>query len=542
MDLDDLSSHLDVFTGHVGALDSLTEFFFSSAFKGSFVSLIDSSDGSDFFRTLRQNGSSFNSSQELSSNDLMGIWEGFSLYELPSSWRWMRLDQVGSIVGGGTPDTSNSTYWANDAGTPWVTPADMRGQTMYVLRGKRMLTDIGLRESSSKLLPSNSVVFSSRAPIGNVGITGAPLATNQGFKSCVPFMPEMAKYIYFYLRFIRSQINERATGTTFKEVSGKQFAATPIPVPPLNIQESIVEGLEEFLVATEKAKDEIRQRAKLGDSASKSAVDAISTAQTPEEFQTAWERVQENWEVIAGTAQGIETLRGLILDLAVTGRLAPSESQSVNSATRDESLRDIEWSKFAPESWNLMTLGDACLKISDGTHKTPSYKDSGVPFLSIKDISGGAIDFSKTRFISQSEHDELCKRIKPSRGDVLFCRIGTLGKAITIETDREFSIFVSLGLLRPKPVLSPKFLEIALNSPISHKQFDSIKAGGSHAQKLNLGAMRQFVLWFPDLETQAKIVRQVAHLMELCNQLEASMNGAEDIAHRFARSVVLSSS
>lgn len=518
MDLDDLTSHLDVFTDHVGALDSLTEFFFSSAFKGIFVSLIDSSDGSDFFRTLRQNGSSFNSSQELSSNDLMGIWEGFSLYELPSSWRWMRLDQVGPIVGGGTPDTSNSTYWANDAGTPWVTPADMRGQTMYVLRGKRTLTDIGLRESSSKLLPSNSVVFSSRAPIGYVGITGAPLATNQGFKSCVPFMPEMAKYIYFYLMFIRSQINERATGTTFKEVSGKQFAATPIPVPPLNIQESIVEGLEEFSVATERAKDEIRQRAKLEDSARKSAVDALSKAQTPEEFQTAWERIQGNWDVIAGGPESIESLRELVLDVLFRPR------------NRDE--------------WVTRSFGEL-LSLSNGDRSKnyPSKEhrvSTGIPFVNAGHLNNGRVNMSDMDYITREKYESLGGG-KFKDGDVLFCLRGSLGKSALVRDVGEGAIASSLAILRVGGELDAEYLFWFLQSGMARVQIKNFDNGTAQP---NLAAKNvlKFKLPLPPLNQQRNIVSRVGELIEICDQLEASMIEAEDIAHRFARSVVLSSS
>jgi type I restriction enzyme S subunit len=222
----------------------------------------------------------------------------------------------------------------------------------------------------------------------------------------------------------------------------------------------------------------------------------------------------------------------------VTGRLVSRKTTPKQSAIRRSELSETSWGKFAPPDWSLTTLADSCLKISDGTHKTPNYRETGVPFLSIKDISGGKIDFSRTRYISQAEHDELCKRIKPSRGDVLFCRIGTLGRAITIETDQVFSIFVSLGLLRPKPVLNPKYLEIALNSPISHKQFDSIKAGGSHTQKLNLVAMSKYIVWYPDLDTQSEIVNRVTSLMQLCDRIESELKKREVITKNFAQSVL----
>jgi len=343
---------------------------------------------------------------------------------------------------------------------------------------------------------------------------------------------------WLFLLLSSIDMTQYQTGTSIPSLSQRILDQIRFGVPPIKEQRRIVKKVNELFLLCNELEIRIDVRDKFALSARKSAVDAIATSQTPEDLRMGWDRIKDNWELIAGTPESIESLRGLILDLAVTGRLTTSKLQTTDLITRDNDLSETSWSKFAPKNWNLVTLGAACLKISDGTHKTPKYQETGVPFLSIKDISAGFIDFSKTRFISESEHEDLCKRIKPSRGDVLFCRIGTLGRAITIETDREFSIFVSLGLLRPKPDLNPKFLELALNSPISHKQFESIKAGGSHTQKLNLGAMSQYVIWYPDLSTQSEIVQQVSNLMELCDELETMMIRAEDAAHKFARSVV----
>jgi type I restriction enzyme S subunit len=111
-------------------------------------------------------------------------------YALRPNWCWSYLNQVCRIVGGGTPKSGQSEYWA-DHGVPWLTPADLYGRNdKYISRGRRDISELGLRESSAQLLPEGSVLFSSRAPIGYVAISANPLATNQGFKSCVPFVRE----------------------------------------------------------------------------------------------------------------------------------------------------------------------------------------------------------------------------------------------------------------------------------------------------------------------------------------------------------------
>jgi len=125
--------------------------------------------------------------------------------------------------------------------------------------------------------------------------------------------------------------------------------------------------------------------------------------------------------------------------------------------------------------------------ISDGTHKTPKYVGSGIPFFSVQNISQGYFDLSHIKFITNEEHKELIKRVNPSKGDILFCRIGTLGKAIKCSLDFEFSIFVSLGLLRPTLLEMSDFIVFTINSPIGDKWIQENKVGGgTHTYKINL--------------------------------------------------------
>lgn len=149
-------------------------------------------------------------------------------------------------MGGGTPKTNNPSFW--DGSIAWITPADLsRYEQMFISAGNRNITEKGLQGSSAQLLPAGSVLYSSRAPIGYVAITSNPIATNQGFKSVVPFVEGMSKYLYYCLKARTDDIAHRASGTTFKEISGSQMAETIIPLPPLNEQRSIVSMISELI-------------------------------------------------------------------------------------------------------------------------------------------------------------------------------------------------------------------------------------------------------------------------------------------------------
>uniref|UniRef100_UPI001589A6CD restriction endonuclease subunit S n=1 Tax=Piscibacillus halophilus TaxID=571933 RepID=UPI001589A6CD len=136
---------------------------------------------------------------------------------IPSSWNVMKLSEVGNIVGGGTPKTKVEEYW--NGNIAWITPKDLSGFTeRYIFSGDRNITDEGLQNSSAKLLPKNSVLFSSRAPIGYVALAGKEMATNQGFKSVVCDDDKaFPLFIYYLLKCKGSLIVNIASGSTFKE-------------------------------------------------------------------------------------------------------------------------------------------------------------------------------------------------------------------------------------------------------------------------------------------------------------------------------------
>ena len=159
----------------------------------------------------------------------------------------MRLETIGSIVSGGTPKTEVKENWENGT-IPWLTPADMKYvKEKYVKCGERFITKQGLNSSSATLMPENSIVYSSRAPIGYIAITKNSLCTNQGFKSFVSYDSNLVDYIYYVLIGLTDNIISRASGTTFKEISGSEFARTLVPLPPISEQNRIVKKIANLL-------------------------------------------------------------------------------------------------------------------------------------------------------------------------------------------------------------------------------------------------------------------------------------------------------
>lgn len=179
------------------------------------------------------------------------------ILNIPSNWKWVTLDDIGIVVSGGTPSTKEPEFWNGDI--PWVTPADLSNYNeVYISKGRRNISKVGLEYSSATLLPENSIIFSSRAPIGYVAITKNELATNQGFKNLITFEDCInPKFVYYYLSSIKELANEMASGTTFLELSGTKFKQLPFPLAPIEEQNRIVDKIEELFSELDKSEREL---------------------------------------------------------------------------------------------------------------------------------------------------------------------------------------------------------------------------------------------------------------------------------------------
>ena len=187
-----------------------------------------------------------------------------------------------------------------------------------------------------------------------------------------------------------------------------------------------------------------------------------------------------------------------------------------------------------PDSWEWVRLGSLLSVISDGTHKTPTYVENGIPFLSVQNISKGFFDFNKIKYITKQEHDKLSERVSPKKDDILICRIGTLGKAIKCTLDFEFSIFVSLGLLRPVDPSIVDYIIFVINSPIGDKWIQNNKVGGgTHTYKINLIDIPNMLIPLPPLQEQTRISDKLQEIDPYLSEYEKDDNKLDRLSMSF---------
>lgn len=174
--------------------------------------------------------------------------KGFS-----GEWKEVRLGEIALVIGGGTPNTDISDYW--NGNIPWFTPSEI-GENKYVNISERTISEKGLNDSSAKLLPKGTILFTSRATIGAKAILTTEATTNQGFQSFVVNDGNNNEFIYYFLDIILNEIKQKASGSTFQEVSAESLRKIAIKVPKVNEQNAIASVLvnadKEIELANEK--------------------------------------------------------------------------------------------------------------------------------------------------------------------------------------------------------------------------------------------------------------------------------------------------
>ena len=146
-------------------------------------------------------------------------------------WEDGVLSDLGTVVAGGTPSKTKPEYYS-EQGIAWITPKDLSlNKSKFISRGEIDISELGLSKSSATKMPTGTVLFSSRAPIGYIAIAANEVTTNQGFKSVVPNENVGTAFMYYLLKFLLPTIEGMASGSTFKEISGAGMKSVPVVIP-----------------------------------------------------------------------------------------------------------------------------------------------------------------------------------------------------------------------------------------------------------------------------------------------------------------------
>jgi len=368
---------------------------------------------------------------------------------IPSGWRLTSLGSLATkLKTGGTPTSTNKSFYEGEI--PFVKIDDMTTSGKHVASTNSHISEEGLKNSSAWLVPKDSILYSIYATVGEVSINSIDVATNQAIMGIVVDEKKASRdYLYQYLLSIKSSLRKH-----FKETTQK------------NLTSQIVRELEVIIPESIKEQQKIAEILGMVD-----------------------EDIAKTQEVIKATEK---LKRGLMQQLFTRG------------------IGHIKFKKAEigeiPTEWNFKKLSKITKQITDGTHRTPNYTEEGTPFLRVTDIQTENIEWSNVKYISLEEHAELIKRCNPQRGDVLLSKNGTIGITKVIDWDREFSIFVSLCLIKPEPkeILSEYLCEILRSDFILSQVRKRSKQGT--VTNLHLEEIRDFDIPVPPIPEQKIII------------------------------------
>lgn len=187
-----------------------------------------------------------------------------------------------------------------------------------------------------------------------------------------------------------------------------------------------------------------------------------------------------------------------------------------------------------PSNWSWVKLEDICLKITDGTHSTPKYTNSGIPFISVKNVSSGIISFENTKFISKEEHKTLYSRCNPEKGDLVITKVGTTGIPAIVEDDKEFSLFVSVALLKINiNKIYNKYLYYILQSPVVQKQVKENTRGVGNKNWV-LDAIKTTIIPLPPFDIQKAIVEKIEYLFKKIDEINPIVQELDELNRNFS--------
>ena len=456
-------------------------------------------------------------------------------HEVPVSWRWVQLSALGEVVGGGTPRSDNAAFFAED-GIPWLTPADLNGfKGKRITRGRRCITRLGLDNSSAQLMPAGSVLFSSRAPIGYVAIAGTELATNQGFKSCIPTILETNEFLYYYLLSAAPRIDREASGTTFREVSGRIVSQIPVPLPPLAEQKRIVAKVDELMALCDRLEAQQQERGARHTTLARASLARFAEEATPANLSLLFHK---SYDIAPAE------LRKAVLALAVQGRLVPQDPSeepveellarvgAIRGSRRAREYLPVTASEApheAPASWRWVRLGNLALTSDSGWSpqclpEPRSGSNWGV--LKVSAVSWGVFKPEENKGLPPGMASRSDCEVKA--GDFLLSRANTeelVARSVVVEqTPPHLMMSDKIVRFTFPDEIDRSFINLA-NSSDSSRSYYARNASGTSSSMKNIGreVMCNLPIPLPPLAEQRRIVARVDQLMALVDELERQL-------------------
>lgn len=422
-------------------------------------------------------------------------------FDIPESWKWVKVGNVGSWSSGATPSRTNPAYYGGII--PWLKTGDLNDG--FIKKIPEFITDWALEKTSVRLNPVGSVLMAMYgATIGKLGILDISATTNQACCACIPYEGIHNKYLFYYLMSMRRSYIGMAEGGAQPNISKEKIVNSLIPLPPLAEQKRIVAKIEELLpligryaVAYEKLE---QFNAKFPEDMKKSilqyAIQGKLVEQRPEEGTG-----EELYQQIQAEKQH------LIAEKKI------KKEKPLPEIAENEIPFDI------PESWKWVRLNNIAESIVDCPHSTPKYLDMETEYCTIDtNCIDGKGDITKWRYVDADTYTARIARLTPQKDDIVYTREGSICRAAILPEGPKVCLGQRVMLIRSANGVFPQFIRRLLMSPMVIRKLTE-QQKGIGAKHVNVSDVCNLILPLPPLAEQERIVAKLEEILPLCERL-----------------------
>lgn len=431
-------------------------------------------------------------------------------FDVPESWKWVKVGNVGSWSSGATPSRTNPAYYGGSI--PWLKTGDLNDG--FIQEVPEYITDLALEKTSLRLNPIGSVLMAMYgATIGKLGILEIPVTTNQACCACIPYAGMNNKYLFYYLMSMRQSYIGMAEGGAQPNISKEKIVNSLIPLPPAEEQRRIVAKIEELLPYVDRyaaAYEKLEQfNAKFPEDMKKSilqyAIQGKLVEQRPEE----------------GT--GKELYRQIQTEkqrLIKTGKL--KKTRALPTITGEDVPYDF------PASWKVCYIDDiAFVTKLAGFEYTKYISDNlvptGIPLFKGKNVQNGKLVLSFESYIPESVSDEL-PRSQITKKCLLTPYVGTIGNIAVFDGSFKAHLGSNVGKIEllnsdTQTFILEEYVLWYLKSTYGYAELTKYKKATAQ-ESISIDAIRNVVIAIPPLEEQRRIVAKLEEILPLCERLK----------------------
>ncbi len=470
-------------------------------------------------------------------------------WAIPAAWTWTTLGRIFPISSGTTPSRTRHEYFGGS--TIWVKTTDLNNG--IVTTSEELLTPDAMRDCALRVYPKDTVciaMYGGAGTIGKTGILGVAAAINQSVCALVPNLAAaLPSFVHLYVKSIRDTWMEFAAGLRVAaNINAGAVRDMAIPLPPLAEQKRIVARVDQLMALIDDLEAKQIKKRDLSTRFTKASLEALTSADSPEAFDTAWQRVLENFPTVVDRAEELTDLRRCVVGLALRGCLLPQRPSDGDAAQllarlNAEPLVEAERPGVPlPATWRWLPLESV---LTDGPKNGFSPKgvdyETPVKSLTLTATTSGKFDGQFFKYIA--EDIPIDSELWLRDGDVLIQRGNTIeyvGVAAIYRGPSRTFIYPDLMMkVRISAEMDLDFVHMALNSPVA-RAFIMGRASGTSGSmpKINQATLRAIPIPVAPLAEQRRVMAKVEHLMKLCDDLEAKLRRAEDRASKLVEAVV----